>query len=591
MKLFFLIPVFVLVAGACSVLKKEDPEKNIRDYLLSFQSTLSKSEDEVLKEFETKQTREVLLTAIRVLQNKQHEFIVCEPAFGMAAITLSEDQVKVEVRVTFRSQNLDENYAESTLLTLWLKPNKKSYVISKLDAEEFYKVFAKMKNDMEWEVEREREYVARDPMYKLARVHENNFDSVIWFTKYSNKNYFYVVSGSWDNWFTTYDRPRPDLTAKMGLIDEGGEVVIPIEFDLIGTIGFDYKDIVEVEQNGKLGWFDISSRKLVIPVAHNIIIPYKHSAGKCIVKTDSTYGWYSNSFEYKPGFPDATAEQWVNEYKFIPTNLHLDGGEFSLCEIPLKEQAGYGIIVMPSYLVKTGVFKQVICGISPTEFPLNGYIDYVETTGSILQTISKSVSALVTTIKGRYLDGREEFYTHSNLVFVGEKHDTLSVTTLYSSGELYFKKIDSLLEVKSIPDGSFFEEGSEISDAVPIYNYFRLTENIKVQKLESKRTFPQTQYVKLDSSYLSGDFSRYNYENDTNEKYDFLSLPTIKFMRNEILASYGVKFTSEGYELYSFKELEPKTEEEVIDELSETDSHNVKFLDKIIQLLEAGKAI
>jgi hypothetical protein len=58
---------------------------------------------------------------------------------------------------------------------------------------------------MEWEVDRKREIVKREPIYALAKTIGQQFDSVIWYAPYEGKTYFYVVQGTWDNYFLRYD--------------------------------------------------------------------------------------------------------------------------------------------------------------------------------------------------------------------------------------------------------------------------------------------------------------------------------------------------------------------------------------------------
>jgi hypothetical protein len=584
--------IAILLVVSCSILKKEDNDKAIRDFLLKFQNTLNLEEQAIIAQFDISQSKEALLSAIAVLQNKAHEFILCEPAYGMADIKIEEGSIQVSIPVAFKSQKLDEEFAKSSSIIMWLKPKKGSYVISKLEAEEFYRTFAQLKSEMEWQVERKREFAARDAIYGVIRSLENNFDSVAWYSRYGEKYYLYVVSGEWLNWFEVYDAKRPAMTAKVGLASESGEVIIPMEYDLIGTIGFDFPSIVEVHKEGKVGYFNIETGKLVIPAEYDMIIPYERGNVKCIVKSDSIYGWYNKDFVLTTGFPDENAERWIRQFNFIPINLHIDIDDYALAEIPHSDQAGNGIVVMPSYLSKTGVFKEVISGISPTDFPMNGYTDYVETQSSVLQSITESMSGLITTIRERYLDGREEFYTHNNLVLVGTKQDTLAVARLYSSGSVVFTVIDSLLEVKSLPDGGYFE-GEEWEANIPQYSYFRIDDGVKAKRLKSVRNFPMTEFVKLDSSYLSGVFSYYNPETEKTEDTEFLSLNTITYMRNEILASYGQRFINkDGYnEFPHYEKVEEKPADEVLKLLSDIDAHNVRFLERVISLMQTSKTV
>jgi hypothetical protein len=269
----------------------------------------------------------------------------------------------------------------------------------------------------------------------------------------------------------------------------------------------------------------------------------------------------------------------VKEFSFVPPNLHIDAASYAVAEIPVEEYAGAGIVVVPSYLTNTGILRPVIYGLSSTEFPINGYTEFVETQGSFVETVSESLSALVVTIRERYLEGREEFYTHNNVVFVGPRQDTIHVEPLYQGGEVSFQRIDSLLELKAEP------LASEIYDGIPIadFRYFIITPQ-GVEPLRSGRQYDQTEFVKLDSSYLSGTFEIYNEQTEQTEQTDFMPAHVVSEMRDEILASYGVKFFyKSSYDRFpSFKSLPEITREEALTRLTDIDRHNLEFLERVL---------
>jgi hypothetical protein len=333
---------------------------------------------------------------------------------------------------------------------------------------------------------------------------------------------------------------------------------------------------------------------LVIPAIHDIIIPYDKNDIFCIVKTDTVYGWYNSAFELKDGFPTPEVEQWVKNFEFIPQHLQLDEANYNFCEIPATDQAGYGIVMPPSYLVKTGIFPEIEGGISTTEVPLNGWTDYVETEGTIFQSVTESISALVTTITERYIDGREEFYTHNKLIFVGPGQDTLSVTDLSSHGAIAIKRIGpDLLEVKyeRPEDYYFYEEG--LSELMPDYSYFRLTSSLNVEPLKTVRSYSQVAFVKLDSSYIKGSFKHYDREAEQLVPNDFLTQETIIDMRDEILAAYGFVFDdpvrTEYFKRFDWYKAEHISREEFAGEMTEIDQHNLRFLESLIAPAEENQ--
>jgi hypothetical protein len=587
---YSLLCILLFISSGCTILKKEDPEKQAADFLLAFQQSLSGDEKTVLDFFDTRQSRESILSAISVLQNKASDFILCEPAFNAATVAFEEEGVNVTIPITFRSQKTDSQYTEATTLNLFLKGKKDGYVISNLAADQFYETFAKIKNEMQWEVQREQAFIDREKFYSMANALEQKFDSVIWYTSYQNELYFYVVSGSWDNYFRRYDGKTVEVNATMGLVNKDGRLVIPIEYDLIGTLGFNFKGIAEVKKNNKVGYFDFTSKEVIVPVAYDVIIPYGKEGVFCVVKSDSTYGYYDYDHQYKAGFPSEKMKNWVDNFSFIPENLQLKAGNQPLCEIPAKEHAGYGIIIPPSYLVRTGIFKEFVTGITSTDFPLEGWTEFVQTEGTVSQRISESLLALVTTIKERYLEGREEFYTHNKLVFYGPDNDTLAVENLTSGGVVDIHKVDGILEVKySIPSEYYFEE-SFWPDRVPQYIYYDFSEDLKIERLKSKRYFAQTQFVKLDSSYFAGHFQHLKVDIVDGEQVygrediNFISVPTIQYMHDEILASYGVRVINKDNNNFEiFTEVPEVSLEQAEGMYSDIDRHNITFLKTLLQ--------
>jgi hypothetical protein len=430
------------------------------------------------------------------------------------------------------------------------------------------------------------------PIYAKAKELQQQNDSVIWYATYQNKNYFYVVTGQWENKFMSYEGVNNNLEYSMGLVDETGATIIPTEYDLIGTIGFEQPFIVEVKKEGKAGWFNIETKELLIPAAYDLVIPYKHQQNiRAIVKTDSVYGWIDNNMQYQAGLPSEEVRKWIDSFEFIPKDLQLKSDKQSFCEIPVFEQAGFGIVMPPSYLVKTGLFNEIIGGISTTSFPLNGWTDYLETKGTFIQQVTEKINAVVTTITERYLDGREEFYTHNRLVFVNAKNDTLAVSNIPANGTADLKRIDGgILEIKSPAPDSWIEGELSEDYNLPVYNYFLIGDAATIKKLESNRVFPSTAFVKIDSSYLTGNFAHWSAELKAEEATTFLSLSSLDYMYNEILASYGYKFTNDEtrsqFANHNWYKPTYDTVDEFKDQLTEIDRYNLAFIERVINAMK-----
>ncbi|HEY8933697.1 MAG TPA: YARHG domain-containing protein, partial [Cyclobacteriaceae bacterium] len=134
------------------------------------------------------------------------------------------------------------------------------------------------------------------------------------------------------------------------------------------------------------------------------------------------------------------------------------------------------------------------------------------------------------------------------------------------------------------------ENGEEWN--LPLYKYYRLDNDLSIQPLTSNRRFIQTEFAKLDSSYLTGDFIFYNPETQQTDRRTFLSNITLNEMRNEILASYGYIFKDEETaKQYSYRDwYKPLYNNYAVFayQLTDIDRHNLAFLERIIGSLDTS---
>jgi hypothetical protein len=581
---------------ACSVLKKEN-DQEVEIFLTKFQNTLAVSTDEeILKTFQTSQPRETLIQAIRVLQNKASDVVECNASFTLAMITRQKDFIEVNVPVTVRTKNVDNPATEEAYLNLNLTASDDSYVITKFEAEQVYQAYTSVKNASQWAVEQAEELNKRMPIYAKAQALQQSIDTVFWYTTYKENNYYYAAGGRWINYFVNTNEGYDDHdNPKCGLLDEQGAVVLPMEFDLIGTIGFEVPDMVEVKKDGAYGYFDIISRKMVIEPLYEMIIPVQKENVLAIVKQDTTFGWVNNNFEYTPGFPSPEIETWVKTFKYLSKEVVLKDGNQVYCEIPNKEFAGYGIIMPPSYLVKHRLFDEIVSGVNTTKVPMNGWTDYFGIQESDAQSISDKLNAIITVVQERYLGGREEFYGESKVVFMNDHHDLIAITSVSTDQDIEITAIDStLIQIKAYSTGKWFDAPGEEYD-IPEYRYFKMNSDYNLKEVPSNRRYAFTEFIKIDSSYLSGPFKRYTgYDEETETsayvELDFLSQPTLEDMRNEILASYGFIFPDQTIrERFSTDWYDPRFNNvsEFEEKLTEIDRYNLDFLAKLIALMES----
>lgn len=406
------IIIIVLSGGLlhCTVLKKEDSEDAIRLYLSGFRQSLLSSDDEILSHFRVSQSRDAVLAVINILQNKD-PFIVCEADINNALISKTNELIIADIPVRLSVKELNSQDQERYSLRIGLAREGDDYKIVRLDGEEFYMVFNRIKNKNKWEAEQALALKSRAWAYKKASELETQFDTVVWFTTYCDKNYFYVVEGPWVHTVLNEDTRNQQVEGiKMGLVDSLGEIIIPITYDLVGTIGFEKADLVEVKQGDKVGYFNIEQRQLIVPVVYDQIIPYDSDHAFALVKQDTSLGWIDKQFNYHPGFASDSMEDWYNNFEYLRKSILLQAGRYAFAEIPREDFVASGIIIPPAYLSTYGVLEVIENGFSLTDAPVNAYTESKQTTNSLIENITNTLRAVVITIREHYLEGREEFY-------------------------------------------------------------------------------------------------------------------------------------------------------------------------------------
>ena len=140
--LFYLL--LLTLFSSCSILKSEDPEKNVRNFLSSFQNSFGKPDEEILDPFRVVQSRDALLSVMGILQNKD-PFIVCESNMANAEINIDKEVVTVQIPITFRVKELESTDTTTFTLRLWLKPVDDGFIITYINGEEFYQAFQEIK--------------------------------------------------------------------------------------------------------------------------------------------------------------------------------------------------------------------------------------------------------------------------------------------------------------------------------------------------------------------------------------------------------------------------------------------------------------
>lgn len=558
---------------ACSVLKKEDPNKSVLSFLAQFDQSIHQSDSVVLSHFNTFQSKESILAAIRLLRSPDKDYITCQPNYGQAEIYWNESNPRVTIPVTITSIG-NESHVQS--IFLWLEPNGDSFSITRLAAEVFYQNYFQAFSEIRFQKELREQEEKLQVHFEYARELQKSYDSVIWFATWNDTSYYYVIKGEWNE----NSIKNPDQY-EMGLVNETGRVIVPPAFDLVGSIGITFPDIIEITLQGKVGYYSLSGTELVPPI-YDVVIPYITPETKAIVKADTTIGWLDKNFVYHSGYPWPEVQQYVKDLRFLDTPIRFGKDTQVICNALDMEKISDGTIIPPNYLVKYGMFSPIMSGFVTGFHGSPGYVEYIQKQSFNTFDLAETVKIVIANFKSRFLDGREEFYHSNDLVLIDQNLDTLSTAHLWGES-IELKRIDSvLLEVKQMYESWEPDELGTLN--FPYYDYFQIQNN-KLIPLESKRVHRMTEFVKLDSSYFTGNFKLYDFETDQEIEVTFLPTSFFEGLREEILASYGYRFkdpkTIKKFEYHNWYSPRFNTYQEVFEIASEIDKHNLKFIETI----------
>jgi hypothetical protein len=580
--------LFLLAIGcyvsACAVLQGDNKEKKAQDFMTEFQKALKGPDLMVLQLFETTQSQDAVLAAINILQNNDTAFVKCVANFSGLTIKPGEpwmqEQIGGEVTIvtipaSFTPTIPSGNPGGAADLVFWLTEKDKKMKIVSLEANEFYNIYTSIKNDLQYLAQKEEERKRRAHIYEAAQMLEQKFDSVVWYTVYGDKPYFYVISGMWDERYFYPDSKYEGKSFKMGLVDETGKILIPLECDLIGTIGFDVEDAVEVKGPYGYGYFSLSGDTLV-PAEYSQIIPHTESEG-WIVKSGEELGWYGDNKKYVSGLPSKKVEEYASQFKFLPEQVTINSDLHSLLENPREESAGSGTFIAPSYWVQLGITAQVIFDITTThtDAPIGGFTEYVEVNQSVFEKLTDELSLLVVHFRERYLEGREEFYERNKVVIADGSVTTLFTDDEISGTNIQFTRIDSsVFEIRSTISQTNMMDGATAEYTE--FKYFTFG-NGMASRASSNRTYPETEFAFMDSTYLSGTFYTYDENSDVSTPYYFKSIEVLSAMRQEVISANGLDSKYEALIQFTKKDLP---------DLADNELHNLNFLARMIQISE-----
>ncbi len=401
---------------------------------------------------------------------------------------------------------------------------------------------------------------------------------------------------------------------RFGLIDAKGKQLLPTEFERIGNPGFILDDYVEVKKDGKYGLFNYATNKLLTP-EFDAIYPSKIMEYIAIgQKGTSFYKIYADGKTK----PFAAGQGAPNYARLLKTYQFNSDSEFfgiwiSTDALDSFEEAEYfasyssGMIVAPSYMARLAIFPEFSTNIamSWSEFgddSLN--IDLVNSKQRNDDVYSMITSFYSFTSEARGYESQKRYIVtldKSNSVKYAKQvleYDNYALQNGCSNGastpSVKFIN-DSVVAVKNYIE---IETAGLPYSWMTQYSYYSITADGNV-KILSNGLFPMTSAIEMTKESFKGCFAHLlTEENAQNSpafdedlgnlplyRYtDHLTLEDLEYMRNEIYARHGMKFTdpkwTEIFKLFSWYKPKKSKVESLLTPLEKKNIQLIKQLEK-----------
>lgn len=439
--------------------------------------------------------------------------------------------------------------------------------------------------------------IAKTLVEDLQRL-ETTYDKAPFCFYIGEKPWFIVANGPWKN---SYEQKGVQQSVKLGIVDSDGQEVLPVAYDKIFNPDATAKGFIEIESQGKRGLYGYRNHVL-IPPAYDLIFPYPEKASIAI-------GQKGNDFFYLGEAGEAvsiTLAEDIPRLSEMGTSLGYD--YLNNPALPLREcyhqvyeddpEGTYSEIhFLPSYLLALQFFPEYQT-FGDGEFGItrkNGGIEEKESVGGGVTAFVSSLFEAGIGVRDGYESERKNLITVNaqnkvlDTAYIGEYYETSS-EYFCGSNEAEMRFIDAqLLEVQDIQQTS-------LHSSMGFYRYYEINEDGTIRQLKSKRLFDCTAFVKMDESYFKVCWSDYvdteapdfNWDDGNMWVGSQLSIEDLDIMRNEIFAAYGYQFKGEKWQNYFGKQswYRPRFDN-VDDQLTETDKHNIDLILKVKADMEA----
>lgn len=452
--------------------------------------------------------------------------------------------------------------------------------------------------------------------FKTAATLKTHYDTVVWFAHLGDKTYYYTVKGKWNQQNDIYrDADSVIAPYKMALVGPDLKEVIPAQYDLIHNINATFPGLVEVENAGKKGFYDLNG-KIVVSVSYDQVFPLNDEANLAVLRNGDDYFYLKQDMTISAKV-DLKISDFISKIKDLAGSFDLyKNATAVVTEYNSKSEHG-AIFIPPSYMVDLNITPKDMNFKNPlrkTEYE-EVYTNYKVKYAATVKEPNNWLEASIYSIRDYFLGGRSEFYDSKKIVITDKKNNRVFTTTIgtdYTPGDGGGEALQGACDVNAIKviNDSLFEVKSgavlyaELYDSTktitggPYYHYYAVKNN-KLKELPDDRSFGFTKYVKMDDSYLSACYNiligNGKYDQRKKTTVNMVTPEMLRYMKNEVFADYAYKFKDKRWEnifvdmpSYNQKMSDDKTYNASVDDsLTVIDKYNINW---ITQKLNANKA-
>jgi len=619
-----IVAVLVIVFFVARAMRQSGPEKNdVQSFLVAFNNQVKAgNRDSVLAYFDVNQKPAVLNRLIGVLTNKTGLKGDQSPLFKLA-LNIDSDAIKIvngelaeaKIPVKFTSDTLGSK--SSTLKLRVRKMADKSYKIVQVDANKMAADYLAFDDFIKSKTLTDKDIYSESTLksFETAKTLKGKYDTVVWFAHLGDQNYYYVVNGKWEmdkdieRWKDSVIQPY-----KMGLLGPDLKEVIPVQYDVIHNINGTFPSLVEVEKDGKKGFYDLNGKN-VVPVNYDQVIPIEDNVNMAVLRSGDDYFYLKKDLSISDK-ADLKIADFFPKIKDIASHLNFYKNALAVVtEYNSREKHG-AIYLPPSYLVDLNMIGKEI----DFKNPLRNNVGFEEVHKDFnigfANTVSDSnwLTASFYSVRDYFLGGRSEFYDSKNLVIVDKKRNkiyTQDIGTNYTREEDGGDSLEGICDVNNIKalNDSLYEVKAgavlwaDMYDSTKTitggtYYHYLAVKNNKLVELPNERYFGFTKYVKMDDSYLNACYKMSigaDYKTSKEKTIDHITPELLRYIKNEIYADYGYQFKDKRWQVvfqmmpsYKFDDNGKPIpgNASVEDSLTDVDKYNINW---ITQKLKGAK--